>query len=370
MQSGYDLEQAIKSAIAKANGAMPFSQFVEHALYEPQHGYYMSPRCGFGKRGDFITAPGISTLLASALAEQIAALLVALDSNTVIEVGAGDASLAAVLILQLKQRHKAFSRYRIFERSPTLRQHQHHRLAGLSVDVDIDWLNDWPTSGFCGVVLANEVLDAIPFERFIIDHRNIIPLGVGVQDERLCWQPLAPEPVFAARVMTTIASRWNDLDQGYVSEIAPARDRWVARWQACMDRGALLLIDYGYDAHTYYHPDRRDGTLQCYHVHRMHADPFINIGCQDISAHVDFSAIAAASELQMLGYTTQANFLLASEVPQRLSRLDPLSPKYLQLTGELKQLVMPSSMGETVKVMLLGQGITDASQLLLGAERT
>ncbi len=363
-------EQAIKAAITAANGAIAFSQFVEYALYAPRHGYYMSPRCRFGAHGDFITAPGISSLFASAIAEQIARLLALLDSCTVIEVGAGDASLAAALIPQLKQRHPPFSSYRILERSPALQQRQRRRLAGLSPGVAIDWLNDRPEPRFCGVVLANEVLDAIPFDRFIVDNRNILPLGVGVRGDALCWQPLAKDAEFAAAVLAALAPRWAELEHGYVSEIAPWRDLWVARWQSCIERGALLLFDYGYAAPEYYHPDRRDGTLQCYCDHRMHADPFINIGRQDISAHVNFSALAAASDLQLLGYTTQANFLLASEVPQRLAALDPLSPQYIQSAGELKQLVMPFAMGDTVKVMLLGNGIAkDAKRArLLGAD--
>ena len=347
------LERQIRAAIMAANGAISFSQFMELALYAPFLGYYMSGAARFGSGGDFVTAPGVSLLFADAVAEQIAKLLEALDCGIVIEAGGGDGVLAQALIPRLQQRSARFSDYWIIERSPALRERQRQRLNQRPTAIAPRWLDEWPDAGFCRVTLANELLDAIPFDRFIVRDRAIVPLGVGLRGDRLVWQPLDFDADFEVRTLTAIGDRWSELDDGYVSEIAPWRDHWLARWGESVERGALLLFDYGYSAREYYHPDRRDGTLQCHSRHRMHADPFIHIGQQDISAHVNFSALAAVPAQKVVGYTTQAGFLLASEVPHRLTGLDPLSSEYLISAGELQRLVMPGEMGEAIKVMLL-----------------
>ena len=340
----------IAAAIAQAGGWISFEHYMQMALFEPGLGYYDASGSKFGAAGDFVTAPEISPLFAQAVAAPVAAAFAQLPAH-ILEFGAGTGALAHELLQALERRGTPAQQYWIVEVSADLRQRQQERLAGLPVR----WLDRLP-NGFEGVVLANEVLDVLPVQLFLRASGADAVLERGVAMEqgalRFAGRP-APAPLHQA--VAHIEAVLGPLPAGYGSECCVRAGAWLAALAADLRRGLVLLFDYGFPRHEYYHAQRAMGTLMCHYRQHAHADPLWLPGLNDITAHVDFSACADAARaagLDLLGYTSQAHFLIDSGILELLAaRLDPAT------TGAVQRLVSEAEMGELVKVMALGRGV-------------
>jgi SAM-dependent MidA family methyltransferase len=346
------LQARIGERIAAAGGWLSFADYMQMALYEPGLGYYDASGSKFGAQGDFVTAPEISPLFAQALAAPVARAFAELPAQ-VLEFGAGTGALAHDLLQDLERRGTPAAAYWIVEVSADLRARQQERLAGYPVR----WLDRLPEA-FEGVVIANEVLDVLPVQLFVREAEGVVERGVRAAGGqlRLAGRP-APAALRAA--VAAIEDVVGELPAGYGSELCPLAAAWIAAVAASLRRGLVLLFDYGFPRHEYYHPQRAMGTLMCHYRQHAHADPLWLPGLNDITAHVDFSACAQAATaagLDVLGYTSQAHFLMNCGILDRLAtRLDPAT------TGAVQRLLSEAEMGELVKVMALGRGIGTAA---------
>lgn len=363
------LTALIAAEIAGRGGWIDFARFMELALYAPGLGYYAAGAQKFGSAGDFVTAPEMTGLFAQALAAQVAQIQ-ALSAPQVLEVGAGSGRLAADLLQALEALAALPTRYRILELSGDLRQRQQETLARSVPHLlhRVEWLDRLPEK-FAGVVVANELLDAMPVHIAAWRDEAIFERGVSITAAGdFCWQerPAAGDVLIAAQALGANYA----LPPGYESEISLAAPRWAAEWGHILTCGAMLLIDYGFPQREYYHPQRGCGTLMCHYRHLAHTDPFFLPGLQDITAHVDFTALIAAAHptgLALLGYSSQANFLNNCGILDCLTRLVPGSPAYLRAAGAVNKLLLPHEMGELFKVIALGRGIETP---LLGFHRS
>lgn len=352
----------IRDEIEAAGGALPFARYMELALHAPGLGYYSAGSTKFGPAGDFITAPELSPVFAQCLARQVAEVLGRLDGGSVLEIGAGSGIMACELLAELERLACLPDQYAILELSADLRERQRalfgERIPHLAAR--IVWLDRLP-AGFSGIVLANELLDAMPVHRVIAGREA--EAAVAWQDGRFTWTEC---PFSDARLPEHIATLQRELGpanfcDGYLIEINLALEGWLAAVSAGLERGLILVIDYGYPRREYYHPERSAGTLMCHYRHRAHADPLILTGLQDITAHVDFTALAEAAlvnGLAVAGYTSQGAFLMASgldEIGARLAEA-PLAER-LRLSQQIQCLTLPGEMGERFKVMALARGI-------------
>ena len=348
------LGEVIRDEMARTDGALSFARFMELALYAPGLGYYSSGRQKFGAGGDFVTAPELGNLFARCLARNIAPVLQALPGGDVLEAGAGSGALAAELLLELEKLGCLPRRYFILEISTELRARQRAQLGQRAghLGARVHWLDDLPQT-FRGVALGNELLDAMPVQRFQIKHGATREWRVAWEQDRFVWRP-GPELTGAAAQRLTAL----DLPEGYTSEINLAAEGWVRTAAERLEAGVLLLIDYGFPRHEFYHAQRAQGTLMCHHRQRAHDDPLILVGLQDITAHVDFTAVAEAAHaagLDILGYTGQGQFLLASGIAEFANSSDPKAQ--LTLTQEIKKLTLPHEMGELIKAIAAGRGV-------------
>jgi SAM-dependent MidA family methyltransferase len=347
----------IRAHIERCGGAIPFARYMELALYAPGLGYYSAGSRKLGAEGDFVTAPELSPLFGVCVARQVAQVLEVLGGGEVLEVGAGSGAMAAALMAELAGLGAPWERYLILERSAEMRARQQACLAQWTGRVA--WLDDLPDSGFRGVVLANELLDALPAVRFQASPEGVREWYVTWAHGRFGWALGEPEhPQLSEAVRAIEAALARPLAPGYASEVGLAARAWVHEAARRIERGLLLLIDYGYPRAEYYHPQRSAGTLTCFYRHRAHSDPLILAGIQDMSVHVDFTAVAEAATaagLSLAGFTNQADFLLATGLLERLAGLAPESPEYRALTGQIKRLALPNAMGELVKVMALAR---------------
>jgi len=328
------------------------------ALYAPELGYYSGGLQKFGETGDFITAPEVSPLFSRCLARQAADVLVTLSQPDVLEFGAGSGVMAADMLLELERLDALPVSYLILELAAELRQRQRETIERIAPNLlsRVRWLDSLPHS-FSGVVVANEVLDAMPVECFRINEGRVESLMIGTEADRLRAQ-YAPAPQAVEQAVRQIEQRRGQaLPHGYCSEYNPQLQAWLQSIAAAMQSGVVLLIDYGYPVSEYYHDQRENGTLMCHYRHRAHPDPLWYPGLQDITAFVDFSAVAhAAVEVgfDVSGYTTQAMFLLASGLPElHEAALTDDAKRQLQLAQQIKTLTLPSEMGERFKVMAL-----------------
>jgi SAM-dependent MidA family methyltransferase len=350
---------ALEREIREAGGWIPFSRYMELALYAPGLGYYAAGARKFGAEGDFITAPELTPLFAQALAVQVGELL-ARSSGGIIEVGAGTGALAAQLLAELDATGTVLPSYSILELSAELKDRQRRTLAARAAGAAerVGWIDRLPAS-FSGVVLANEVLDVMPVQSVAWRADGLYERGVALgPDGGFCWE----ERPAGGRLLET--ARRLPVEAPYVSEVCLPASAWIEEWGRILERGALLLIDYGYPRREYYHPQRSSGTLRCHYRQRAHDDPFHLPGLNDITSHVDFSAIAEAGAragLDLLGYCTQARFLMNCGILELMLRTPPdTGVRYLKLAADAQRLLSPADMGELFKVMALGRGI-DAS---------
>jgi SAM-dependent MidA family methyltransferase len=344
----------IRDEIAASGGHISFARYMELALFAPGLGYYAAGSRKFGQQGDFVTAPEISALFSRTLARQVAAVLVHIADGEILEVGGGSGVMAADILAELEALDALPSRYAILELSAELQQRQRDTLAARVPHLlsRVHWLTHLPAAGFRGVVLANELLDALPVQCFCVEQDAVRERVVGWDGQRFQWQTVEPGSAALKEALTAVAA---DLPVGYCSEINLAASAWVSSIAALLESGVLLLIDYGFPRHEYYHPQRSTGTLMCHYRHRAHDDPFVYPGLQDITTHVDFTAIAEAAHaagLQVCGYNTQGLFLLANGITELAEQADNERER-IQQVQQLRTLTMPTEMGEQFKVMAL-----------------
>lgn len=358
------LQARITEAIEAVGGALRFDHYMRMALYEPGLGYYSAGLPRFGAAGDFTTAPLVSPLFARTLARQCAAVLEAIGDGEILELGAGTGRMAADLLSELAALDRLPGRYRILEVSGALREEQRDTLTAADPELArrVEWLDRLPESGLRGVILANEVMDALPVRRFRRAGERLRELMVTAGgDGGFAW---AERPADAAVVeaVTAIEADVGAFADGYLSEWCPLLGPWVAALADAIVEGVALLIDYGYPRREYYHPDRRMGTLMCHYRHRAHDDPLVLPGLQDISAFVDFTAAARAGSeagLDRLGYATQGHFLMGAGLPALLEEAAAGDPnRAAALAQQAKTLMFPDGMGERFKVLALGRGVT------------
>jgi SAM-dependent MidA family methyltransferase len=396
----------VAARIGASGGWLPFDRYMECALYTPGLGYYSGGAAKFGRRGDdgsdFVTAPELTPLFAQTLSRALAEALQASGTTQVMEFGAGTGKLAAGILAELDALGVPCERYWIVELSGELRERQRATLAaafaGNAQALErVRWLDALPER-FDGVMLGNEVLDAMPVKLYrrsggvwhergvALDH----DLDAGMTGDALAGAALDPAPQGAAptprlawadRVLASTAAgaaasdapaladdaqtaallAQIEGDEDYLTEACPAAAAFTATLARMLGRGALLLIDYGFPRHEYLHPQRSAGTLMCHYRHRAHGDPFFYPGLQDITAHVDFTAIAEAGlagGLDLLGYTSQARFLINCGITEVLSRFDPSDLKhYLPAANAVQKLLSEAEMGELFKVIGFARGI-------------
>lgn len=389
----------IREQMAAGGGWLPFARYMELALYAPGLGYYTSGTAKLGAAGDFVTAPELTPLFGRTLARQIAAVLEE-SGGDILELGAGSGRLALDLLLELDGLGRLPQRYLILEVSPDLRARQRALLQEKAPHLlaRVAWLDSLPDA-VSGVVLGNEVLDALPvhllhrtpegaFERGVIwNTPPKTPLrGVLPQSTRE-GQAVSVMPLKRQRLRSGPGNTWDGpacfegfawedrrlgagpLQEtalalpevgGYLTEVCPAAAALVASLAERLRRGMLLFLDYGFPASEFYHPQRHMGTLRVHYRHHSLDDPFYLPGLADITAHVDFSAVAKAGQgagLELLGYTSQGNFLLNGGLLDLLGEMQPGALDYLRAASAVQKLVQPSEMGELFKVIALGRGV-------------
>jgi SAM-dependent MidA family methyltransferase len=368
----------IRARLEAAGGWIDFAQYMALALYAPGLGYYSAGAAKFGRDGDFVTAPEISDLFAAVLAGQFASLLEACGAHGeaapargILEFGPGTGRFAGGVLRELAARGALPEAYLLLEVGADLRERQPARVRELAGEAAsrAQWLDALP-GRFEGVVFANEVLDALPCERFTLRAGVLHRLGVGLQpDGRFGWRERVPDGMhqgdeaFVATLDARLpAAQREALPDGYTGEFQPAIGPWIAAVGAMLGRGAMVLADYGLPRRHYYHPQRASGTLRCHYRHRAHDDPFVYPGLTDLSTWVDFTAVAEAADaagLEVAGFATQAAVLLGGGIEARLAAAFDGADERSRavLARGARQLLLPGEMGESVKLMLLTRGI-------------
>ncbi len=359
----------IREHIAQAGGCLDFSTFMQLALYAPGLGYYTAGRQKFSQLkkdgGDFVTAPEMTSLFGRTLAQQIAQIFQEMPGD-VLELGAGTGKLAADLLLALADSQCLPAQYFILEVSDHLRQVQLETLQAklpLALLQRVQWLSALPTD-FNGVMLANEVLDAIPVHLVLATEQGLRERGVAWQDG-FVWQD---KSITSAHLLS-IATQQN-LASGYLTEFCPAASALMASLALSLQRGAIILIDYGFSAREYYHPQRNQGTLMCHYQHHAHSNPLVHVGLQDITAHVDFTSIAYAGVnhgLSLAGFCSQAQFLMNAGILQLMEQVAPDDvARYAPLAAAAQTLLSPAEMGDLFKVMAFTKNLSES---LIGFSR-
>ncbi|MCK5091832.1 MAG: SAM-dependent methyltransferase [Gammaproteobacteria bacterium] len=369
------LQQKVLAEIEQSGGSISFARYMEMALYEPGLGYYAAGSQKFGTEGDFVTAPEISPLFAKCLARQCQQVLEAMQGGVVFEFGAGSGVLAADLLRELEELACLPEKYLILELSPELRVRQR---ATLQKNIPhllerVQWLDKMPDQDIKGVVIANEVLDAMPVQRFHVDRSGTsgcvqqihIRRSSKEEDSPFNWCYVPADEAIVAQVEKIQQDCAIEFADGYESELQMAYEPWLQTLSDHFSSGAVFLIDYGYPGCEYYLQERHSGTLMCHYRHRAHADPLILTGLQDITAYVDFTAVAEAAlnaGFEVSGFTPQAHFLLGCGLDELMSTVDPEdTQKYLKVSQQAKTLTLPGEMGERFKVL----GLTKELDLAL-----
>lgn len=360
------LQQVIKAAIAEQGGQTGFDQYMAMALYQPGLGYYAAGAQKFGEAGDFITSPEVSPLFAQSLARQVKQVFVELNQPVLIEFGAGSGILAADLLLELEALNALPEAYWIIELSAELQQRQQQSVQKYCAHLadKVVWLQQLPEQPVNAVVIANEVLDAMPVVCFEKQLGELYQRTICNDGDQFAWgQKIADEQLRSA-ITEIEASIDRPLAENYRSEFNPSVSPWLKSLNEIIDKGLVLLIDYGYDASQYYSEERNMGTLMCYYRHRAHDDVFFYPGLQDITAFVDFTAVAEAAlkaDFEVMGYTTQAQFLFGAGLPEifenKMADCSDDVKKQMHLSQQVKTLTLPGEMGEKFKVMALGRDI-------------
>ncbi|MCU7799248.1 MAG: SAM-dependent methyltransferase [gamma proteobacterium symbiont of Lucinoma myriamae] len=366
------LKQLIQDAIKAQDGKITFADYMNKALYAPGLGYYSAGLKKFGKQGDFITAPEISPLFSQCLALQCIHIMQQSNQQVLLEVGAGSGIMAIELVLELEKQAKLPEQYLILELSAELRDRQQQAIKARLPHLyeRFMWLDCLPEKPFSGIVIGNELLDAMPVHMLNLEGDRIYERYVALDDNNnFIWQDDSPENPRLQKIAENIRAVQQPLahlndkpDQSYITEVNLQAIDWIKSIADILTAGAILLVDYGYTAQEYYHPQRSMGTLMCHYQHHRHDDPFYLPGLQDITAHVDFSSIAHAAHdcgLTVCGFTTQAHFLMAGGLVELTKDLDPDDIiHFSEVARQIKMLTLPEEMGELFKVILLAKDKT------------
>jgi SAM-dependent MidA family methyltransferase len=365
----------LHATIKCAGGQISFAEFMHEALYAPGLGYYSAGSAKFGSDGDFITAPEVSKVFGRVLARQCAEVLGGVENGAVLELGAGSGKLALDMLTAFDEMNRLPSAYNILEVSADLVERQQKRLQDElpHLATRVHWLSELPQN-FDGVMVANEVLDALPVERFVKRNSQVLQLCVSLRDGRFAWSEAQAPDRLQEFVAAIEADTGQVLEDGYISEVSFAAPKWIADLAHSLRHGALFLFDYGVSRREYYSADRTDGWLRCHFRHHAHSDPFIYPGIQDLTTWVDFSSLAEAainSGLDILGYQTQSQFLMGGGLTIEMAGFSELPlAEQLALSGQIKTLTLPGEMGENFKCMALGRGVTMAPSAFQFADRT
>lgn len=378
MQTGFDLpppeagarehsdrvRELVAARIAAGGGFLSFADYMDAVLYAPGLGYYSAGARKFGAAGDFVTAPELGSVFARCLARLAGAALRQLGGGMILEAGGGSGALAADLLLALRQSPP--ERYLLLDVSGELRDRQRRTIEARVPELlhRVIWLDALPADGWQGVLIANEVLDALPVERFRVGPDQPEQLGVRMAEGALAWAARPAPPPLAAAVSDLEARLGAPFAEGYTGEIGLRQASWLRAVLGPLRRGLALCVDYGGTRREVYHRGRREGTLVCHYRHRRHDDPFFLPGLQDLTAWVDFSAAAGAaaeSGFDVAAYATQAHVLLASGILDELQAgVDTADPARLREVQEVQRLLLPGEMGERFKVLALARGFTPA----------
>lgn len=360
------LVTAIRADIEANGGWISFARYMEQALYAPGMGYYSAGSTKFGEAGDFVTAPEISPLFARTLARQAAQVLREVGGD-ILELGAGTGRLAAQMLLALEPMGMLPVRYRILEVSAHLRAVQRETLEAHLPEAlfrRVEWLEALPPE-IDGFVFGNEVLDALPVHLLVRHEGGVQERGVVWQAERFAFQDQPLQSPVLHDGLQGLA-----LPDGYVTEVCPAAAGLVASLAGILRRGVLLFVDYGFPRGEYYHPQRATGTLMCHYRQQAHDDPLVYPGLQDITAHVDFTAVAEAGAgggLDVLGFASQAQFLINCGITELLAEVSPHDmAAYLPLATQAQKLLSPAEMGELFKVIAMGRGVAGLQGFVRG----
>ncbi len=369
------LQALIRAQIRDNGGAIPFSRFMELALYAPGLGYYSAGASKFGESGDFVTAPEIGPIFAACVAESLAPVLQQLGEGArMLELGGGTGAFAEVALKRLLELDALPDRYAILEPSAELRHRQRERLQQrlspplfeLCEWVDAPFADDWN-----GVLFANEVIDALPTPRFAIEMGEVYEEYVAIEQDQFV-RVLRPADGFLSNAVRHVERQLGRaLPDGYRSEVLPQLPYWLQAVSGGLKNGAMLFVDYGYPRGEFFLPERDDGTLRAYYRHRMHAEPLLWPGLQDITASVDFTALAeagVAAGFDFAGYCSQASFLLGNGLAGVLERIERIADEgeRLKRTQEVKRLTLPSEMGERFQAMGFEKGVEFGTAFLAG----
>lgn len=362
------LAELLHARIAAAGGWISFADYMRSALYEPGLGYYSAGAAKFGAAGDFVTAPEISPLFSQCLARQCAELLESCSGSTILELGGGTGRMAADMLDELARLDAVPEHYLILEPGAELRDRQARTIQSLPTALRsrVSWLDALPEKAFAGIIVGNEVVDALPVQRFLIDGDEISEVGVASAGAEFTdrLQPAGGNLTDFVEQLDLQGAR------AYSSEYNPDLKAWVASLAEVLEAGAVLFLDYGYVRREYYMPERSAGTLRCYYRHRAHDNPYLWPGLQDITAWVDFTGLAHAAEsagLNVAGYTTQAQFLLAGGLEELVAGAadsadtgDYVNPvdyrAQAEMAAGLRTLMLPGEMGDAVKAILMTRG--------------
>ena len=351
----------IRSKIRKAGGQISFAEFMHEALYSRGLGYYSAGLTKFGRDGDFITAPEISSIFGAVIANQCIEVLNQIKNGGILEFGAGSGKLAVDILFALDEKKSLPRTYNIFEVSPDLIERQKNKLKNdLPHMLDrVNWLSEIP-SNFEGVIIANEVLDALPVERFIKRKSGVSQLFVSVKGNEFVWVEEKASDNLVREVSFIEDEIGKSFSLGYQSEINFAARKWISYLETFMKHGVVFLFDYGVSRREYYAADRYDGWIRCHYRHYAHNNPLILPGIQDLTSWIDFSAIAHSAYeagLNIMGYQNQSQFLLGGGLENEILKItDYPIDKKIKLLNEIKILTLPSEIGGNFKFMALGKG--------------
>ena len=362
-----NLREKIRLAILENNGSIGFEQYMQMALYEPALGYYSAGSSKFGEQGDFITAPELSSIFSRCLAKQCQQVLSEISSGCILELGPGTGVMAIDILRELERNNVLPSIYYMLEPSADLRQRQQQRVKNEIPHLEerIIWLEHLPEKMIEGVILANEVIDAMPVKRIVFDH-EIEEYAVTCESEssgqtRFQWVNKKFDQKSMNIVQELLDTLKETLPTPYTTEINFYLKPWLNSLNDILDKGLILISDYGYPRQEFFHPQRHAGTLICHYRHHAHDDPFLYPGLQDITASVDFTAVAEAAVdigLHVSGFTTQAHFLIACGLDEIVSDHDSDDvAKKVEITHQVSRLTMPGEMGEKFKFIGLTKSL-------------
>jgi len=365
----------LREQIAAAGGQLSFAEYMHHVLYAPGLGYYSAGAAKLGVAGDFVTAPEVSPVFGAVLARQCASVLAQVDSPSILELGAGSGRLAVDVLRKLADLDVLPERYLILEVSADLSERQ-QTLLGQEIPELVDlvtWVDRLPDE-HRGIILANEVLDALPVERFARRGDDIMQICVADDDGQFVARETEAPAILTKAVLGIEEDLGARLGDGYVSEVSLAAPLWIEDLAGILRHGMMFLFDYGLSRREYYAADRSDGWLRCHFRHHAHNDPFVMPGIQDLTAWVDFTAaatVAVDNGLEIAGYTTQAHFLVGGGLDIELACFSELPiDAQLKLSGQVKLLTLPGEMGENFKCLGLSHGELEQPAAFTFADRT